>query len=208
MLVAFALHIVLNSVLKEFPGENLSGAELQDYLAREAGNWAVVHGFRYVAFAGIVLFAAGLFVRTCGNRSVASSGWGIVGLLGAALWVTNGVITNGIEIVAFMDFTHLSEQDDLFWLLFQMTRVLFTAEVATWAITIFGFCVAGWRSGTLPRSLVVPGLLGSTVGLLSNVFIVSVLSGGWGAILLEMAATLSLLWFVSTGIYMLVTGRG
>ena len=81
MLVGFTIHAVANWVLKVFPPENPSLAELQTYLLDEAGNWAIVHGIRYVAVVCIVLFAAGLFVRTCCIRSTASAGWGIVGLI-------------------------------------------------------------------------------------------------------------------------------
>jgi len=52
-------------------------------------------------------FSAGLFVKT--YHTGRSLGWGIVGLLGAAMMMTNLLITNGIEILAFYDFTRLSE---------------------------------------------------------------------------------------------------
>ena len=44
MLVGFSIHAVANWVLKVFPPENASLAELQTYLLDEAGNWAIVHG--------------------------------------------------------------------------------------------------------------------------------------------------------------------
>lgn len=47
--------------------------------------------------------------------------------------MTNGVITNGIETFAFLNTDLLSQQQNLFWLLFELTRVLFTAEVVTWS---------------------------------------------------------------------------
>ncbi len=77
MLVGFAIHIVANMVLKVFPPENPSLAELKTYLSNEAATWAIVHGIRYVALVCIVLFAAGLFVRTCCTRSTPTTGWGI-----------------------------------------------------------------------------------------------------------------------------------
>ena len=104
IIVGMAIHIVLNVVLKEFPPEDPTSSELQEYLAREAGTWATIHGFRYLAFTCIVLFAAGLFARTCRTRSAGETGWGVVGLLGAAIFVTNGIITNGVEILAFHNF--------------------------------------------------------------------------------------------------------
>jgi hypothetical protein len=81
IIVGLAIHVVLNSVLKEFPPENPTVTELQAYLSNEAGTWAIVHGFRYVAFACIVLFAAGLFSRTCCTRRAQTTGWGVVGCL-------------------------------------------------------------------------------------------------------------------------------
>jgi len=47
IIVGFVIHVVLNSLLKEFPPENPTVAQLQAYLSREAGAWGVVHGFRY-----------------------------------------------------------------------------------------------------------------------------------------------------------------
>lgn len=103
LIVGLAIHFVLNAVLKEFPPEDPTTVELQAYLSREARTWAIVHGFRYLAFTCIVLFAAGLFSRTCCTRTAQTKGWGVVGLLGAAVFVTNGIVTNAIEILAFMN---------------------------------------------------------------------------------------------------------
>ncbi|MCI0405938.1 MAG: hypothetical protein L0209_07675, partial [candidate division Zixibacteria bacterium] len=47
IIVGMMVHIVLNMVLKEFPPNNPTSSELQEYLAREAGTWAIIHGFRY-----------------------------------------------------------------------------------------------------------------------------------------------------------------
>jgi hypothetical protein len=160
IIVGLAIHVILNAVLKEFPPENPTVTELQAYLTEQASTWAIVHGFRYFAFTCIVLFAAGLFSRTCRTRATSATGWGVVGLLGAAIFVTNGVITNGIEMLAFLDPSPFSQQQDFFWLLFRLTRVLFTAEVVTWSILILGFSIAGWRSATLPKWLAVLGLRG------------------------------------------------
>ena len=132
MLVGVAIHIVANMVLKVFPPENPSLAELKIYLSNEAATWAIVHGIRYVALVCIVLFAAGLFVRTCCTRSTPTTGWGIVGLIGAIMMMVNLLITNGIETLTFMDFDRLSQQEDVFWTLFYLTRLLFTAEIVTW----------------------------------------------------------------------------
>ena len=206
VILGLAIHIVLNSVLKEFPPENPTATELQEYLTREAGTWAVVHGFRYLAFACVVLFATGLFSRVSQAGAAAGGGWGVVGLLGTAMWVTNGVITNGIETVAFLNLDLVSQRQELFWLLFRLTRVLFTAEIAAWSITILGFSVAGWRSGTIPKWLAMLGLLAAVLGMLSSIFIVPILNEGRASILMGLAAPMSMLWLLCTGVYMALRG--
>lgn len=207
MIVGLAIHIILNMVLKEFPPEDPTASELQTYLSNEAGTWAIVHGFRYVAFACIVLFAAGLFSRTCCTRTAQTTGWGVVGLLGAAIFVTNGIITNGIEILAFANIEPFSQQQDHFWLLFWLTRVLFTAEVVTWSFLILGFSIAGWRSATIPRWLVVLGLLNVVAGMLSGCFIVSILTDGRASVFIDVAALTGMAWFALVSVYMLIRGE-
>ena len=207
IIVGLGIHIILNAVLKVFPPDDPTVEELKAYLSNEANTWAIIHGFRYVSFACIVLFAAALFVRTCCIRTEQTTGWGIVGLLGAAMFVTNGVITNGIEILAFLNINLITQQQELFWLLFRLTRVLFTAELVLWSILIFGFSMAGWRSGTLPIWLVALGLINVIAGMLTGGFIVSILNDGWATIFIDVAAPSGLAWFVSSGIYMLVRGE-
>jgi hypothetical protein len=206
VVVSLVIHVILNMVLKEFPPTDPTVAELQAYLSSQAGTWAIVHGFRYVVFACLVLFAAGLFVRTCCTRAVRPIGWGVVGLLGMAAWVTNLVVTNGIEMLAFLDHEDISQHPILFWLLFRLTRILFAAEVAIWSIAILGFSIAGWRSGTIPKWLVALGLLQVTAGLLTGGFIVSIVNEGWATIFIEVAAISGLVWFVGVGIHMLMRG--
>lgn len=206
IVVGLTLHIILNAVLKKFPPDNPTITGLQTYLSNEAGSWAIVHGFRYIAFACIVLFAAGLFARTCCTRSTQTTGWGVVGLLGAAIFVTNGIITNGIEILAFLNIDLLSKNQDLFWLLYQLTRVLFTAEVVTWSFLILGFSIAGWRSSTLPGWIVGLGLLNVVAGALTGVFIVPIINNGWPSIFIEVASLSGLIWFMCVGVYMMMRG--
>lgn len=207
IIAGLVIHVILNIVLKEFPPEDPTVSELQAYLANEAGTWAIVHGFRYVAFACIVLFAAGLYSRTCCTRPAPATGWGVVGLLGTAVFVTNGIITNGIEILAFLNLDLLSQQQELFWLLFELTRVLFTAELVTWSFLILGFSIAGWRSATIPKWLVVLGLLNVAAGMLTGVFIASVVTDGWAIILANVASLTGLAWFACVGVYMLMRGE-
>jgi len=69
ILLALLIHIYVNGFLKQMPPENPSLSELQTYLADEAGTWAIVHGLRYLALVGLILFAAGLYART--SRKIA-----------------------------------------------------------------------------------------------------------------------------------------
>ena len=206
MLVGFTIHAVANWVLKVFPPEDPSLAELQTYLLDEAGHWAIVHGIRYVAVVCIVLFAAGLFVRTCCIRSTATTGWGIVGLIGAGMMVVNLLITNGIETLIFMNFDRLSQQADTFWTLFYMTRTLFTAEIVTWSVFYLGFGVAGLLSATLPKWIVWIGLFSAANGLLTGVFIVPIMNEDWHSIFLMLASLGGTVWFLSTSVFMIWRG--
>lgn len=204
MLVALGIHILLNAVVKEFPPEDPTTTELRAYLEREASNWAIVHGFRYVAFACVVLFAAALFSRCVSRTTGSSLGWAVMGLLGTAIWVTNGVVTNGLEILAFIDDVRIAAQQELFWLLFDLTRVLFTAEIAAWSITIFGFSMAGWRSGAIPIWLCVLGFSAAAGDMASSVLVIPVMAGGWAAVLADLATIASLTWFLCMGILMML----
>ena len=207
ILLGLAIHIVLNMVLKEFPPKDLAPAELREYLSRESSTWAVVHGCRYLAFTCIVLFAAGLYTRTGFGQSAPATGWSVVGLLGTAVFVANGIITNGIEMLAFLKTDSVSKEPNLFWLLFELTRGLFTAEIVTWSIVILGFSVAGWQSTTLPRWITLLGLVNVAAGMLSGVFIVSILNDGWSTVFLEVASLTGLAWFAVVGIYLLIRGE-
>lgn len=206
MLAGLVIHIVANSVLKEFPPDNPSLAELQTYLSNEAGNWAIVHGIRYVAIVCIVLFVAGLFVRTCGTRSAPSTGWGIVGLIGAGMMVVNLLITNGIETLIFMDFDRLSQQADTFWTLFYLTRTLFTAEIVAWAVMFLGFSVAGLQSATLPKWIAWLGFFSAANGILTGVFIVPIMNDNWPGIFMMLASLTGTLWFVFVSVHMVRRG--
>jgi len=202
ILIGLAIHIVLNFVLKAFPPADATKNELQAYLIAQDETWAIVHGCRYVAFFCIALFGAGIFVRTaCRNRSRWNP-WGVVGLLGCALMLANAIITNGIEILAFYDFSRLSEEPSLFYAFFHATRVLFTGEIATWSIFIFGFSMAGWCSSTIPKWIAVLGFVAAAAQLLSATLVVTILSDGWATPVIEVASIGGLAWFLCTGVYM------
>ena len=206
MLLGFVIHIVANVVLKRFPPDDPTLEQLKAYLSEEASTWAVVHGLRPVAFVCIALFAAALFMRTCRTWDAGPTGWGLVGLLGAALHVTIGIITNGIEILAFMDFGRLSEDPKLFWLVFHLTRILFTAEIVAWGLLIGGFSAAGWQSSTLPRWLSTLGFASAIGSLASGAFIVSILRDGRAAPLIDFTTLGCLAWFVITAALMAFRG--
>ena len=207
IVLGLAIHIVLNMVLKEFPPEDLGPAELREYLSRESSTWTVVHGCRYLAFTCIVLLGAGLYTRTSVGQSAQAIGWGVVGLLGTAVFVANGIVTNGIEMLAFLNTDEISQEPKLFWLLFQLTRVLFTAEVVTWSIVILGFSVAGWTSRTLPRWITLLGLINVAAGMLFGVFVVPTLNDTWSTVFLEVASLTGLAWFAVVGILLLIRGE-
>lgn len=206
ILVGFAIHIVANVFIKQMPPDDPSLVELRTYLATEAGNWAIVHGMRYVAIVCLAVFAAALFTRTCCLRSTPPVGWGMIGFLGASLMLANLLITNGIEMFVFLDADLVATDAGVFWGLFGITRVLFTAEVVASALFIGGFSVAGRLSSTLPVWLSAIGLVSATFGLLSGVFIVSIVTGGRAAFIIEIASLSGLLWFVCAGFYLLIRG--
>ena len=207
LLVAFAIHITANFVLKEFPPIDSTLTELKTYLEAEAKTWRIVHGMRYMAVACLGLFLGGVFARIRSGNGKSSAGWEYVGLVGGVLQLGNLFITNGLETFAFLDFKLLSEQPALFWLVFHVTRVLFTAEITTWAILIFGFSMAGWLSETIPRLIGALGFAAAGLGLLSGVFVGTVMTtGGWPEAVFGIAALCSLLWFVCMGTWMLWRG--
>jgi len=72
VLLALAIHILVNWVIKTMPPADLTAAELRSYFDEQADNWAIVHGLRYVAFTCIALFSAGLFVKTSYHREFTS----------------------------------------------------------------------------------------------------------------------------------------
>jgi hypothetical protein len=206
VILGLLIHIILNGAIKKFPPQSPSLIELQAYLSAEANTWAIVHGLKYVALVGLVFFAAGLFTRTCCTHRRQAVGWGILGLLGSAIHVTNAMIANGIEILAFFDFDRLSEDPTLFWLLFHLARVLFTAEIVAWGLVIFGFSMAGSKSVTLPKWITGLGFFSAALCLVSVVFVVSVLTDGWATMLMDVAAVTGLVWFASVGVYMMMRG--
>lgn len=208
LIVAFAIHVLANAVLKQLPPKVPTLPELKVYLETEANTWSVVHGLRYMAIACLAVFLGGILARVR-SAGASSGGWETVGLVGGLLLLANLLITNGIETFAFIDFELLSEEPDLFWLVFNLTRVLFTAEIVTWAILIFGFSMAGWLSGSLPKAISIIGFVATACGLISAALVVAVItSDGLIAAIDSIAVVASLMWFVSTGAWMLWRGDG
>ncbi|MGI9628021.1 MAG: hypothetical protein ACR2QM_14380 [Longimicrobiales bacterium] len=204
ILLGLGLHIALNGFIKQFPEGVESAAELRAYLEAQASAWTLINGLRYIAFACIALFAAALFQRTCPRGAENARGWGVFGLLGAAIFVTNGMITNGIEALTYLNGGPASQSPEQFWVLFHLTRTLFTAELAMWSILILGFSAAGWSSASLPRWVSGLGFIQAALGLLSGVFLVSVMTDGWATTLADGAAFAGLAWFTTVGALMLL----
>jgi hypothetical protein len=159
---------------------------------------------RYPAMACIALFAAALYARACTPRT---RGWATLGVIGVTLMLANLLITNGIETFVFLDFEVLSENEEIFTAMFSATRVLWTAEIATWSIFIFGFSAAGWCSRRLPKWLAALGFVSALFGMLSGIFVVPILTNtGPAWILLEVATLTGLLWMLGGGVYLTAHG--
>jgi len=205
-IAGLVLHILVNEGLKVMPPVDLEPTKLRSYLTDEAGTWALVHGLRNLALPCLVVFAAAMFVRTCCLRPSSATGWGVVGLLGSAMQVINAFVTNAIETFLLLDADLLAEEPKQFEVLFQVTRFLFTAEIATWGVFILGFSLAGWISQTLPRWISALGGFSATAGLLSGAFVVSVFTDGQAVVLIDGAALSGLAWFACTSVYLLARG--
>jgi hypothetical protein len=206
VLLAITIHIIVNWVIKTMPPADLTAAELQSYFDEQADSWAIVHGLRYVAFTCIALFSAGLFVKTSYRGESRSIGWGVLGLLGTAIGVTNGIMTNALETLSYLNIDLLNRNQELFWLLRNITRTLFTAEFVAWAIVIFGFSMAGRHSSTIPKWLVFLGFLIAATGILVGLFIADILANGQATIFLTVSSLGGMVWFTSVGVLMLLRG--
>lgn len=131
----------------------------------------------------------------------------MLGVIGATLMLANLLITNGLETFVFLDSQVLSDNDQVFTALFSTTRVLWTAEITTWAIFIAGFSAAGSCSRRLPRWLAVLGSVPAAAGMLSGVLVVPIMNDEGSAwIAIEVASLSGLLWFVCIGVFLTVRG--
>ena len=204
VLFGLVIHIIANMVLKTLPSDAFTPKELSQYLSDEASTWEVVNGIRYMAIVCMVIFGSALFIKTKMKRNINSMGWGIVGLMGCALMMGNLLLANGIEILAFSNYNGVSDEPETFWMLFYLSRVLFTGEIIAWAILILGFSMSGLYSKTIPKWIIILGLLSSFFCILSMVFIVNILKGGSAGILIEIGSLTGLLWFIIIGVNMLL----
>ena len=206
VMVAIAIHIIVNEFIKTMPPFDLTADELNIYLDQETSNWAIVHGLRYIAFSCATLFSAGLFIKIYRNSKTSSYGWEILALLGTAIAVTSGMMTNGIETLSYLNIDLLKRNQDLFWLLRSITGTLFTAEFVPWSLVILGFSVAGFQSSALPKWLVIPGFLIAASGILVGLFISNILTGGWASIFLTITSIGIMAWNLCAGILMILDG--
>lgn len=202
-LSAIVVHMIVNMFLKTFPSESFTAPELEMYFRQEAGTWEVVHGLRYLAMAGIVFMVTGLYLKTGTDGAKSENGWRLIGLLGATMWLANLMITNGIEMFAFLDYESMDSNPALFWMIFDMTRVLFGAEIIAWTLVAFGFSMAGKRSRKFPAWLSYVGILMAVGGFIASITIVNVLKDGWTSYILLVAAFGIIFWFASASVNMI-----
>lgn len=205
MLAAMAIHVVANIVLKTPPAAGMSAEETARYLATEHATWAIVHGMRYVAIVCMAIFYSGLFVMF-GGRGARGGGWEVVGLFGGVLHVANLLIANGLEMLAFHSFDNASGDPQLLWLTYASSRMLFDAELITWAIAMIGFGLAGWRTGALPKWVCGVGFVSAAGSAVASAFIYSMLEGGWAGYAIEIGAFSGLAWFIAVGVVMVWRG--
>lgn len=207
MLVGFTIHIVANFFLKELPPIDATLDELRVYLETENSMWQVVHGMRYLAVATLVIFYAALFARTRCSTDASTGGWEIVGLLGGVLHLASLHITNGVETLAFLDFSLLSENPELFWQTYNIANVLFSAELSVWAVMLLGFSMAGWKSRTIPLWIGLIGFFAAAFAIVAGVFVTAAMTtDGWVAVVYEIAVLATLTWFFCIGVFMVVRG--
>ncbi len=195
--------LVINFVLLEPPaGGGAAPAEPKSYIVEHAGRMAIANGLRNLMFFCLLFWAAGLYTFTRRGATLATNAWGLLGLLGAAAAATMGIIANGVETVIFLNYGGVSEQRDVFLLLWSVTGVLYVVPQVGTAAMAAGFSLAGWRSGALPRWLVAVGLLVTAASLLTCVGIVSVMTGGWAGMAQSVGVLLTLVWMLSISVLM------
>jgi len=202
------LYFLINYVVKELPPpETTPIAEFQAYLTRAAGSWGVAHGLRYATFFLFALFAAGLFSRVRTRAVESGTAWGVLGLLGAGLLLAIGTVTNTIETFLFFDHERISQSPDFFWLLYVLTRFLFSSATLSWGLVTLGFGIATLLSRALPRGIALLGVVAGAGGILSAVFLVVMMRGGWAEYVFAPVALFgTLAWLVASGIVMMLRG--
>jgi Domain of unknown function (DUF4386) len=177
-LSVFGLYILVQFVLG-FPGPSgVPPGELKTYVSEHASTAAVANGLRYLVFPCIAFLAVGMYTLTGRGATLTGNGWGILGLLGAAALMANGVIANTLLTMTYLNFANLSEQPEHFMLQRNLSRLLFSVGQLFWGLMIAGFSIAGWQSATVPRWLVIPGLLFAALGLFNAVLIAWIMTGG------------------------------
>jgi hypothetical protein len=184
------------------PGGGAALAEPKTYISDQAGRMAIVNGLRNLMFFCLLFWAAGLYPFTRRSATPATNAWGFLGLAGAAAAATTATIANGVETAIFLNYGGVSEQRDVFRLLWGLTGVLYVVPQVGTAAMSAGFSLAGWWSGALPRWLVALGLIVAAACLLTCVGIVSTMTGGWADKVQIVAVVLTLLWLLCTSVLM------
>lgn len=195
--------LVVTFVLFEPPPEG--GAALADpktYISEQAGRMAIVNGLRNLMFFSLLCWAAGLYTFTRRSATHVTNGWGVLGLLGAAAAAIVTTIANSVETAIFLNYGGVSEQRDMFVLLWGLTRALYVVPQVGTAAYAAGFSLAGWWSGALPRWLVALGLIVAAACLITCVGVVSAMTGGWADKVQIVAVLLTLVWLLCTSVLM------
>jgi hypothetical protein len=205
-LLNIGLYLSFTLVLTRFPGpSSVPLGELKTYVSDHASVMAVTNGLRYLVLLCIAFFAVGMYTLTSrgATRTGTGNAWGILGLLGAAALMANGMIANTVRAMAFLNSANLSEQPEHFMLLWNLSRILFMVGQLFWGLMLAGFSIAGWQSAAVPRWLVIPGLLFAASGLFSVVFIAWTMTGGRAPELLYWPQIfLGLFWLLSASVLM------
>ena len=184
------------------PGGGAAPADPKTYLSDQAGRMAIVNGLRNLMFFCLLFFGAGLYTFTRRSAPLETNAWGVLGLLGATAAATMGTVANGVETALFLNYGGVSEQREVFLVLWGVAGVLYVVPQVGTAAMAAGFSAAGWRSAALPKWLVAVGLTVAATTLLTCIAIASVMTGGWAEKVQLVAVVLTLLWLLCASVLM------
>jgi hypothetical protein len=200
------LYVLITFVLTRFPGpSSVPFGELKTYILDHADAMAVGNGLRYLVLICIAFFAVGMYTFTGRGATLTGNEWGILGLLGAAALMANGAVSNAVLTFAYLSFAKLSEQPEHFMLQSNLSRVLFTVGQLFWGLMIGSFSIAAWQSATVPKWMIIPGLLFAALAVFNVVFIAWIIAGGRGPELLQLVQiVVGLFWMPGVSLLMIL----